>query len=169
MTESSLPDYYLHKWKKYLSCQDYMYLLQFVDNIRLGLENDKMVILCGESGTGKTTLQDDIYNYLVNDSLNNSNQDQILSKKEKIDYIIHDTTNSSSSSCLKIRQKFIFYFISDNNFFPRKNNKMFNVILASSWFKSKIAVTVDIKKVNNELLDISRIIKMEHSFTSLDF
>ena len=167
MIESSLPDYYLHRWKKYLASDDYMYLLQFVDNIRNGAQNDKMVILCGESGTGKTTLQDDVYNYLINDAWNNSNQHQILSEKEKIVYTINDTTNSHS--CLKIRQKFIFYFISDNNFFPRKNNKMFNVILGSSWFKSKIAVTLDIKKVNKELLDISRIIKMEHSFTSLDF
>lgn len=167
MIESSLPDYYLHRWKKYLASDDYMYLIQFVDNIRLGVQNDKMVILCGPSGTGKTSLQDDIYNYLVNDVWGDSNQDEILPEKEKIDYIIHDTTNSYS--CLKIRQKFIFYFISDNNFFPRKNNKMFNVILGSSWFKSKIAVTLDIKKVNKELLDISKIIKMEHDFTSLDF
>ena len=60
-----MAEYGLIKWKKYLSVEDYNYLVVFVDNIRNDVRNDKMIILCGTSGTGKTTLLDDIYNYIV--------------------------------------------------------------------------------------------------------
>lgn len=40
-------------------------------------------------------------------------------------------------------------------------------VIKNSFFKSRISETDDIEKVNKELLDISRIIKMERVFRKI--
>jgi len=163
-----MTEYYLHKWKRYLSVEDYDCLVQFIDNIINGVRNDRMIILCGSSGTGKTTLQNDIYNYIVKDVWNDSDERKILLENEKLRPIQNNINPKSSYPCFEIRKKFIFYFLKGNNFFPYKNDKRLMTLIKTSFFKSKIAVTDDIEKVNKELLDISIIIKMEHVFRKLE-
>jgi ABC-type dipeptide/oligopeptide/nickel transport system ATPase component len=162
-----MAEYGLIKWKKYLSVEDYNYLTQFVDNIRNDVRNDKMIILCGSSGRGKTTLQNDIYKYLLKDTWEDSHERQILLENEKLLSPREPFNPKSSYPSFEIRKKFMFYFLKGNNFFPRKDNKMLKILIKNSFFKSRISVTDDIEKVNKELLDISRIIKMEHVFTKL--
>lgn len=56
-------------WAQYLSNKDYKYLIDFVDCIKYN-ENPPyypMIILSGPSRTGKSTLKNDIRNYLGND------------------------------------------------------------------------------------------------------
>lgn len=91
-----MAEYGLIKWKQYLSVEDYNYLVQFVDNMRNGVRNDKMIILCGPSGTGKTTLQNDIYNYVVKDAWTDSSERQILLENEKLHPIQNHSKPKSS-------------------------------------------------------------------------
>ena len=160
-----MAEYGLIKWKKYLSVEDYNYLTQFVDNIRNGVRNDKMMILCGPSETGKTTLQNDMYNYVVKSAWTDSSELQILLENEKLRPSPKPFKPKSSYPSFEIRKKFSCYFFKGNNFFPRKDDKMLKILIKNSFFKSKITETDDIEKVNKELLDISRIIKMEHVFS----
>jgi ABC-type polar amino acid transport system ATPase subunit len=160
-----MAEYGVIKWKKYLSVDDYNYLTQFVDNIRNGVRNDKMMILCGASGTGKTTLLENINSYVVKDAWNDSDEREILLEKEKLHPIQNNSKPKSSYPSFEIRKKFSCYFFRGNNFFPRKDDKMLKILIKNSFFKSRITETDDIEKVNKELLDISRIIKMEHAFS----
>jgi hypothetical protein len=57
----------LHSWRTYLAEQDYEFLIEYVENVRTGVPNNSMIILCGGERTGKTTLLNDIYRYLGND------------------------------------------------------------------------------------------------------
>jgi tRNA A37 threonylcarbamoyladenosine biosynthesis protein TsaE len=54
----------LDYWKQYLSVEDYIYLINFVENIKHDIPNDQMIILFGASLTGKTTLIRDIEDYV---------------------------------------------------------------------------------------------------------
>lgn len=56
----------LDYWMDYLSESDYKYLIEFVDNIKNDIPNNKMILLFGNENTGKTTLIRDIEHYLGN-------------------------------------------------------------------------------------------------------
>jgi len=160
-----MAEYGLYKWKKYLSDEDYNYLVQFVDNMRNGVRNDKMIILRGPTKSGKTTLLENIYSYVVKDAWNDSDERQILLENEKLRPIQNNSKPKSSYPSFEIRKKFSCYFFKGNNFFPRKDDKMLKILIKNSFFKSRITETDDIEKVNKELLDISRIIKLERVFS----
>ena len=61
----------LDTWKQYLTEDDYFYLITYVENIKNNILNDKMIILSGQGGTGKSTLKKDIQNYLGDDNCEN--------------------------------------------------------------------------------------------------
>lgn len=54
----------LYSWYEYLAEDDYNYLIEYVENVKNNIPNDKMIILCGPPRTGKSTLQNDILKYL---------------------------------------------------------------------------------------------------------
>ena len=54
----------MHDWSPYLKPADYEYLNQYIENVKNGVPNSKMILLAGEPGTGKSTLMDDIERYL---------------------------------------------------------------------------------------------------------
>jgi len=54
----------IDNWEQYLTNEDYVYLIQYIDNIKNGILNDKMIILVGPSRSGKSTLQKNISSYL---------------------------------------------------------------------------------------------------------
>jgi len=56
--------HFLDFWRQYLSEEDYLYLINFVENIKHGIPNDQMIILYGKSSSGKTTLISDIEYYV---------------------------------------------------------------------------------------------------------
>ena len=43
----------------------YNYLIQYVENIKNNIQNDKMIILSGPGRTGKSTLEKDIRNLKI--------------------------------------------------------------------------------------------------------
>jgi predicted AAA+ superfamily ATPase len=58
--------HYLDNWKQYLYVADYNYLIQYIENIKNNIPNDRMIILSGPGRSGKSTLQTDITKYLGN-------------------------------------------------------------------------------------------------------
>ena len=59
-------------WKNFLQHEDYNYIYQFVENIKNGKKNDKILLLLGPSRTGKSTLINQILTYIGH--LNCTNQ-----------------------------------------------------------------------------------------------
>ena len=51
-------------WFQYLKQEDFEYLIQYIENIKNGIPNDKMIILFGHGCNGKTTLMDEIRAHL---------------------------------------------------------------------------------------------------------
>ena len=47
----------IESWKQYLTHEDYEYLFQYIENIKNGVLNDKMIILAGPARSGKSTLK----------------------------------------------------------------------------------------------------------------
>ena len=47
----------INSWEQYLTNEDYMYLVQYIENIKNNISNDKMIILAGPSRSGKSTLK----------------------------------------------------------------------------------------------------------------
>ena len=56
--------HYLDDWKQYLTDNDYNYLIQYIENIKNNISNNKMIILYGPGRTGKSTLKNNILEYL---------------------------------------------------------------------------------------------------------
>jgi hypothetical protein len=54
----------MHDWSPYLKPADYEYLNQYIENVKNGVPNSKMILLAGQARTGKTTLMNDIQSYL---------------------------------------------------------------------------------------------------------
>ena len=135
--------HHLDNWKQYLTNDDYNYLIQFVENIKNNISNDKLIILSGPSRTGKSTLKNDIQQYLG---------DEICGVFMMSGEIIY-------SENIK---KLGFFFGIDEIGSSKKNN--IAIINLIKYKQSLLADTNNIERVNNKLLEFSKIIKMEHVF-----
>jgi DNA helicase TIP49 (TBP-interacting protein) len=62
-----MTSHFLSNWQQCLSAEDYEFLVTYVDNIKNGILNDKMIIFVGPARTGKTTLKKAIVDYLGNE------------------------------------------------------------------------------------------------------
>jgi len=62
-----MTEHALHNWSNYLSAVDYYYIIQYVENVKNNVSNDKMIVLSGLPRTGKSTLKNDIEKYLGRD------------------------------------------------------------------------------------------------------
>ena len=50
----------LDNWKPFLDANDYNYLIQYIENIKNNIPNDKMILFSGPSRTGKSSLKNHI-------------------------------------------------------------------------------------------------------------
>jgi hypothetical protein len=133
--------HYLDNWKQYLTNDDFNYLIQFVENVKNNIPNDKMIILYGPARTGKSTLKNDIQEYLGN---------EICGNMPMLGDIIY------------FENKLGFFCGIDGILSSKKtNNAIINLI---KYKQSLLADTNNIEKVHNKLLEFSKIIKMEHVF-----
>lgn len=133
----------LYNWKQYLSDDDYEYLIQFVENIKNNIPNDKMIILHGKERTGKTTLVNNIMSYLGDELC-----DTFMYPCDVI--------------CLENIKKLGFCIEIDKFFKSKKeNNAIINLI---KYKQSLLTDIINLEKVNNKVLEHSKIIKMEHVF-----
>ena len=133
----------LHNWKQYLSDDDYNYLIQYIENIKHNISNDKMIILYGPGGSGKTSLKIDIQKYLGHDICENY--------KMSGDIIYNENIKRLGFICLMEEPKI-----------SKKNNRA--IINLIKYKQSFIADTCVIERVNINLLEFSRIIEMNHIF-----
>ena len=135
--------HYLDNWKQYLTNEDYNYLIEYIENIKHNISNDKMIILCGPSRSGKSTLKKDIQTYLGDDTC--------ATYMMSGEIIYHES----------IKQLGFFCGIDEINKSKKNNRAIINLI---KYKQSLIADTNNIERVNNKLLEFSRIIRMEHVF-----
>lgn len=133
----------LHEWKNYLGDEDYEYLIEYIENVKQNISNDKMIILSGQARTGKTSLIRDIKAYLGD---------------ETCEYF----TMSGELIYLENIKKLGFFCGIDEIAKSKKNNRA--IINLIKYKQSLIAETINVENVNKELLKYSKIIKMEHIF-----
>jgi len=133
----------LDNWKQHLTDDDYNYVIKYIENIKNNIPNDKMIILSGPSRSGKTTLKNDIHKYLG---------DEICGNMMMSGEIIY---------CENIKK--IGFFCGIDEIYSSKKNSI-AIINLIKYKQSFIAETNHIEKVNNNLLEFSKIIKMEHVF-----
>ena len=131
----------LNNWKPYLSEEDFEYLLKYIENCKNNLPNNKLLILLGNGGAnGKSTLITEISNYVGNENFRkcDTNGNAFL---EPIVNLIHIPAID------EYNKKYI--------------QQLKNII---QYGQSIIAETNNIGKINTNLLDCVKIIKMEHKF-----
>jgi len=133
----------MDNWKQYLTIEDYSYLIQYIENIKHGISNDKMIILSGKSRTGKSTLKKNIASYLGDELCGN----YLMSGE----FIYHET----------IKPLGFFCGIDEISSSKKNNQAIVNFI---KYKQSFIADTNNIEKVNKKLLEYSKIIIMTHEF-----
>ena len=137
--------HHLDNWKQYLTNDDYNYLIQFVENVKNNISNDKMIILSGPPRSGKSTLKNDIQEYLGNEICGN----MLICDVGEIIY------NEN------IKKLGFFCGIDEIRNSKKTNTAIINLI---KYKQSFLADTNYIEKVNNKLLEFSKIINMEHVF-----
>jgi SepF-like predicted cell division protein (DUF552 family) len=131
----------LDNWKPYLNEEDFEYLINYVENSKNNLPNNKFLILLGNGGAnGKSTLITEIENYLGNENFRRCDT-YGSAFFEPIVKVIH------ISAIDEYKKKYI--------------QQLKNVI---QYGQSIIADTNNIEKINKNLLDCVRIIKMVHKF-----
>jgi ABC-type lipoprotein export system ATPase subunit len=133
----------LDSWKQYLTEDDYSYLIQYIENVKNDISNDKMIILSGPSSTGKTTLKNDIQTYLGN---------------EKCGAYVFPGEIIYNENIKKLG---FFCGIDALTINTKNNNAIINYI---KYKQSFISDTTYIERVNSKLLEYSRVIKMTHVF-----
>jgi len=135
----------LSNWAQYLEAYDYDFLIQYVENVKNGTPNDKMIVLAGPARTGKTTLQNEIKSYLGEELCE---QWQVRSAGDAI-------YNEN------IRRLGFFTGIDEIHRSKKSNQSIVNFI---KFKQSFISDTNHVDKINNVLLDHIRIIHMTHVF-----
>lgn len=134
------------RWNQYLSDEDCYYLIQYVENVKNGISNDKMVILSGVNDIGIYTIKKDIKTYLGGD---------LVGMQLKVEDILSSDT---------IR-KLLFITEMDDicthtlfSYKKRMNQSLINLI---KYKQSFIAITGDHKKVNSKLKEHCRILQVK--------
>lgn len=138
-----MEQHHLDNWKQYLTNEDYNYLIQYVENIKNNIQNDKMIILFGPGRSGKSTLKNDIHTYLG---------DEFCGTYMMSGEIIYSEN---------IKKIGFFCGIDEIHNSKKKNRAIINLI---KYKQSFIADTNHIESVNNNLLEYCKIIRMEHIF-----
>lgn len=138
----------LSNWTQYLDAYDYDFLIQYVENVKNGIPNDKMIVLAGPARTGKTTLQNDIKSYLNHLGEELWNQWPVRSAGDSI-------YNEN------IRRLGFFTGIDEIYRSKKSNIAIVNFI---KFKQSFIADTNHVDKINHILIEHVRVINMTHVF-----
>jgi predicted AAA+ superfamily ATPase len=133
----------INSWEQYLTNEDYMYLVKYIENIKNNISNDKMIIFAGPGRCGKSTLKKNIASYLG---------DEMCGVYCMSGDIIYDET---------IKPLGFFNGIDEISKSKKNNQAIINFI---KYKQSFIADTNNIERVNNKLLEYSKIITMTHIF-----
>ena len=140
----------LEDWFQYLKQEEFEYLIQYIENIKNGIPNDKMIILFGIGCNGKSRLMDEINSHLGDELCGNECHVNELICHENIKPLI-----------------FLFEGVLDRT----NHNYKGNLNLAHSLkhlIKLGISFIVALNRIdliNARILEHSRIIEMTHRFT----
>jgi hypothetical protein len=135
----------LASWSQYLQPEDYEYLIQFVENVKSGMPNNKMIVLAGPGRTGKSTLKNEIKAYLGDDLCEN--------------WSVRAPEGALYSEHIKLLG--FFNGIDEISRSKKTNQAIINFI---QYNQSFIADTIHPEKLNHLLSDYTRIIHMTHIF-----
>jgi hypothetical protein len=136
-------------WFQYLQQADFEYLIQYIENIKNGIPNDKMIILFGHGCNGKTTLINEIETHLGNDICEWGD--------------VHELIYEQNIKPLILLQDGILHRTNQNYKYNRTfANALINFI---NYGVSFIGVAYQLDTVNERILEHSRIIEMTHIFT----
>jgi hypothetical protein len=138
----------LSNWVQYLPADDYEFLIQYVENVKNGKPNDKMIVLAGPARTGKTTLQNEIKSYL-----------NYLGQELWLNWPLRSAGDMIYNE--NIRQLGFFTGI-DEIYRSRKSN--IAIVNFIKFKQSFIADTNNIDKISTILSNHIRIIHMTHVF-----
>ena len=138
----------LNSWSQYLTADDYDFLIKYVENVKTGIPNDKMIVLAGPARTGKTTLQNDIKFHLNYSGIQMWDQWPVRSAGD----VIYNEN---------IRRLGFFTGIDEIYRSKKSNQAIINFI---KFKQSFIADTNNADKISNVLLNHIRIIHMTHVF-----
>jgi len=133
----------IKNWEQYLTYEDYVFLVQYIENIKNGISNDKIIILAGPGRSGKSTLKKNIISYLG-------------------DEMCGVYCMSGDLIYLETIKPLGFFCGIDEISTSKKNNRA--IINFIKYKQSFIADTNNIERVNNKLLEHSKIIMMTHIF-----
>jgi hypothetical protein len=144
----------LHAWSQYLSRNDYNYMIQYIENVKNNIPNDEMIILSGESGTGKSALLMDIRNYL-GDELFGYIPSYVPSYAGECFYY------KDNCICFNAPRLVSICEVTDVSRIKTSASFFINLIKCN---QSIIAPTNYIEKVNKNFLKYCRVITMTHVF-----
>jgi tRNA A37 threonylcarbamoyladenosine biosynthesis protein TsaE len=131
----------LNNWKPYLSEEDFEYLINYVENCKYNMRNNKLLVLLGNGGAnGKSTLIREIVNYLDNKN-----------------YMICDTYGSAF---LEPIVKLI-HIPAIDAYKKKYIQQLKNII---QYGQSIVAETNEFDKIPKPLLKYIRIMEMEYKF-----
>lgn len=140
--------HYIENWRQYLTEDDYTFLVQYIENVKNDISNDKMIILSGPGRTGKSTLMNDIQTYLGND--------------------LYGYFEVSGEIIYSVNIKRLGFFPEIGSHSPGKKDSR-AIINLIKYKQSLITATNFIESINNNLLQFCRVIKMEHVFPSDEY
>jgi ABC-type phosphate transport system ATPase subunit len=135
-------------WQQYLQQEDFEYLIQYIENIKNGIPNYKMIILIGPGRNGKTTLINEIETHLGDELFGVYDVDELIYEQ--------------NIKPLILLQDGILYR-TNRTYKGIKNfpNALINFI---NYGVSFIVVAYNLHTVNERILEHSRIIEMMHIF-----
>jgi altronate dehydratase len=136
-------------WQQYLHQEDFEYLIQYIENVKNGIPNVRMIILLGLGCNGKTTLINEIETHL-GDEL----------------FVFHDVRELIYEENIKPFILLQDATIQDTNRNNRGSRNRCNALINFiNYGVSFIIEANHLNTVNTKILEHSRIIEMTHIFT----
>lgn len=125
----------LHKWKKYMSNDDYIYFIKYIDNAKNKIPNDRLLIFFGNE-IGKKLIIREISNYVGN-----------------ANFMLSDTYG-----CGFFRPTVkIVHIPGIDNYQPKYIQQLVNII---QYGQSIIGETFNVKNIDSFILENSKIINI---------
>lgn len=141
MSYSNTLMHFLERWKPYLTVNDFNFISQFVENVRIGAPNyPRLLILSGPGRTGKTMLQEDIQLYLGTSMCQTSgNVDEMLNRRGGVKPMVF-LHGIDSCDCI---------------------NTLCNIL---RYGQSIIAETNRYERIHQDIVQMAEVIQMTHVF-----
>lgn len=161
---------YLARWSKYIIPEEFEILKEFIYNTANNIPSDKLLIFCGPGNTGKTTLVNELISligksnytsvslsYNMNNNINN-NKNAIIRNdfhytKQLMIYNYDEMNNTHDTNIKNILERK-----------PILSKKLYQPTECHYPKANQLLVTNNLRKINDELLELSNVIHFTHIF-----